>query len=178
MFYKTKLKDYVSLSPDLFEGDLNASIKEQIIRNYSEKTTEEFGLVVSVISVDSVGQGFKLPEDSSRHYIVDFTLLTYKPQLHEVIEGEVTSVTNFGVFVNMGIVDGLVHLSQTMIDQVSFSKVGSIQGSQTGQVLKAGDYVRASVIAVSFKDIRNVKIGLTMRQPGLGAYEWLKSAEE
>ena len=178
MFYKTKIKDYVDLNPDLFEGDLKDAIKEQIIRNYSDKTTEEFGLVVSVISVDGVGQGFKLPEDSSRHFVVEFTLLTYKPELHEVIDGEVTSVTNFGVFVSLGIVDGLVHLSQTMADQVSFSKVGSIQGSQTGQSLKVGDVVRASVVAVSFKDIRNVKIGLTMRQPGLGAHEWLEKASE
>ncbi|MFW6233381.1 MAG: DNA-directed RNA polymerase [Nanoarchaeota archaeon] len=178
MFYKTKLKDYVSLSPDLFDGDLNQAIEEQIIRIYSDKTTEEFGLVVSVISVDHIGQGFKLPEDSSRHYVVEFTLLTYKPKLHEVVNGEVTSVTNFGVFINVGILDGLVHLSQTMVDQVSFSKTGSIQGSQTGQTLKAGDYVRASVIAVSFKDIRNVRVGLTMRQPGLGAYEWLETAKE
>lgn len=177
MFYKTKVKDYVDLNPDLFEGNLKDAIKEQIIRNYADKTTEEFGLVVSVISVNEVGQGFKLPEDSSRHYVVEFTLLTYKPDLHEVIDGEVTSVTNFGVFVNMGVVDGLVHLSQTMSDQVSFSKVGSIQGSQTGQSLKVGDIVRASVVAVSFKDIRNVKIGLTMRQPGLGAHEWLASVK-
>lgn len=175
MFYKVKLKDYVDLSPDLFEGDLNESIKEQLIRDYSDKTTEDFGLVVSVISVDGIGQGFKLPEDSSRHYIVDFTVLSYKPELHEVIEGEVSSVTNFGVFVNMGIVDGLVHLSQTMVDQVSFSKTGVIQGSQTNQSLKTGDIVRASVVAVSFKDLRNIKIGLTMRQPGLGSLEWLKA---
>lgn len=175
MFYKVKLKDYVDLSPDLFEGDLAESVKEQLIRNYSDKTTEEFGLVISIISVDGIGQGFKLPEDSSRHYVVEFTLLSYKPEIHEVIEGEVSSVTNFGVFVNMGVIDGLVHLSQTMADQVSFSKVGSLQGSQTGQTLKTGDFVRASVVAVSFKDIKNVKIGLTMRQPGLGAHEWMKA---
>lgn len=174
MFYKTKLRDYVGLSPDLFKGNLEDSIKEQIIRNYSEKTSEEFGFVISVISVDSVGQGFKLPEDSSRHYVVEFTLLTYKPLLHEIVEGEVSSVTNFGVFVNLGIVDGLIHLSQTMFDQVSFSKTGIIQGSETGQTLKTGDKVRASVVAVSFKDVRNVKIGLTMRQPGLGNFDWLK----
>lgn len=172
MFYKFKLKDYVDLSPDLFEGDLNESIKEQLIRNYTDRTTEDLGLVVTVISVDSIGEGFKLSEDASRHYVVEFTLLTYKPELHEVVEGEVSSVTNFGVFVNLGVIDGLVHLSQTMVDQVSFSKTGIIQGSQTGQTLKAGSLVRASVVAVSFKDIRNVKIGLTMRQPGLGALEW------
>ena len=33
MFYRVKLKDYVDLSPELFEGDLNSSIKEQLNRN-------------------------------------------------------------------------------------------------------------------------------------------------
>ena len=172
MFYKTTLRDYVGLSPDLFDADLNEAIKEQLTRNYAEKTTEDLGLVVSVLSVDSIGEGFKLPEESSRFYIVEFTLITYKPELHEVIQGEVTSVTNFGVFVNLGVIEGLVHLSQTMADQASFSNTGVIQGSKTGQILKAGSEVRAAVVAVSFKDIRNVKIGLTMRQPGLGALEW------
>lgn len=175
MFYKAKIKDYVDLSPELFEGDLNESIKEQLSRNYKDKTAEDIGLVISVVSVDSVGEGFKLPEDPSRHYVVEFTVIAYKPEIHEVVEGEVSSVTNFGVFVNLGVIDGLVHLSQTMADQVSFSKTGSIQGSQTGQSLKVGDWVRASVVAVSFKDINNVKVGLTMRQPGLGAMEWLKA---
>lgn len=172
MFYKIKVKDYVDLSPDLFDGDLNGSIKEQLTRNYADKTTEELGLVITIIEVNSVGEGFKLPEDPSRHYVVEFTVLAYKPELHEVIEGEVTSVTNFGVFVSMGVIEGLVHLSQTMADQVSFSNTGMIQGAESGQTLKAGDIVKASVAAVSFKDIRNVKVGLTMRQPGLGANEW------
>jgi DNA-directed RNA polymerase subunit E' len=175
MFYKIKLKDYVDLSPELFGGNLNESIKEQLIRNYKEKTTEDFGLVITISSVDSIGEGFKLPEDASRHYVVEFTIITFKPELHEVIQGEVSSVTNFGVFVNLGMIDGMVHLSQTMIDQVSFSKVGSLQGSETGQTLKVGDKIKASVVAVSFRDIRNVKVGLTMRQPGLGAKDWLTS---
>jgi len=172
MFYKVKVKDYVALSPELFEGDLKESVKEQLIRFYSNKTTEDFGLVVTVVSVDNIGEGFKLPEDPGRYYVVEFTLLAYKPELHEIVEGEVSSVTNFGVFVNLGIIDGLVHLSQTMVDQVSFSKTGIIQGSETGQTLKAGDLVKAAVVAVSFKDIKNVKVGLTMRQPGLGSASW------
>ena len=62
-----------------------------------------------------------------------------------------------------------------MVDQVSFSKVGSLQGSTTGQTLKVGDNVRAAIVAVSFKDIKNVRVGLTMRQPGLGNLEWLSA---
>ena len=174
MFYKIEIEDYVALSPELFDGDLNESVKEQLTRVYANKTTEEFGLVISVLKVNDIGQGFKLPEDSSRYYVVKFEMLAYKPELHEVVEGEVSSVTNFGVFVNIGVIDGLTHLSQTMVDQVSFSNTGMIQGSQTGQTLKAGEMVRASVVAVSFKDIRDVKIGLTMRQPGLGALSWFE----
>ena len=177
MFYETQLKDYVDLSPDLFDGDLQESIQEQIMRNYANKTTEDLGLVITVLDVKTIGEGFKLPEDPSRHYVVEFTLLTYKPELHEVIEGKVSSVTNFGMFVNMGVLDGLVHLSQTMVDQVSFSNTGVLLGAQTGQTLKTEQHVRASVVAVSFKDIRNVKIGLTMRQPGLGAHEWLENEQ-
>ncbi|MFP4402600.1 MAG: DNA-directed RNA polymerase [Candidatus Nanoarchaeia archaeon] len=176
MFYETQVKDYVDLSPDLFDGDLQESIREQILRNYSNKTTEDLGLVITVLEVLTIGEGFKLAEDPSRHYEVEFTLLTYKPELHEVVEGDVSSVTNFGVFVNIGLLDGLIHLSQTMVDQVSFSNTGIILGSQTGQTLKAEQHVRASIVAVSFKDIRNVKIGLTMRQPGLGALEWLEKS--
>ena len=172
MFYKVKLKDYVNLSPDLFNGDLNESVKEQLVRDYSDKSSEDFGLIVTVVGVDNIGQGFKLPDDSARHYVVEFTVLANKPELHEVIRGPVTSVTNFGVFVDMGIIEGLVHLSQTMVDQVSFSETGIIQGTQTGQTLKTGDIVTASLVAVSFRDIRNIKIGMTMRQPGLGAANW------
>jgi len=175
MFYKIKLEDYVALSPEFFGENLEESIKEQLTKNYSDKTTEDFGLVVTVLDVDFVGEGFKLPEDPSRYYVVKFTIIAYKPELHEVIEGDVSSVTNFGVFVSLGILEGLIHLSQTMVDQVSFSKTGIIQGSQTGQTLKTGDLVRASVVAVSFKDMRNIKIGLTMRQPGLGSLSWMEN---
>jgi len=40
-------------------------------------------------------------------------------------------------------------------------------------VLRIGDQCRARIIAVSFKDVTNPKIGLTMRQAGLGKIEWI-----
>ena len=38
--------------------------------------------------------------------------------------------------------------------------------------MKVGDICRARIIAVSYKEITNPKIGLTMRQQGLGKPEW------
>ena len=69
----------------------------------------------------------------------------------------------------------MVHISQAMDDFVSFSKAGSLTGKQSNRSLKTGDYVRARIVAISFKDPRNPKIGLTMRQPYLGKKEWIEA---
>jgi len=44
--------------------------------------------------------------------------------------------------------------------------------------LKVGDVCRARIIAVSFKDVTNPKINVTMRQQGLGKLEWLEEEKE
>lgn len=50
-----------------------------------------------------------------------------------------------------------------------------IVGKENKRMLKSGEPVRARVVAVSLNELsaRESKIGLTMRQPGLGAHEWL-----
>ena len=74
-------------------------------------------------------------------------------------------MSEIGAVVNIGPVDGLVHISQTMDDFVDFSK-NTLTGRRTKSTVKAGDTVLASVIAVSTKGI--MKVGLTMRSAGLG----------
>ena len=175
MYYKLKLKDYIALQPDLFEEDLKTALKEQIVRDYSNKVSSEFGFVVSTLDIIKVGEGFKLPEDPSRHYIVEFEVITYILEMHEFSIGEVTSITDFGAFVDLGPIEGLIHLSQIMVDQCSVSNTGNIQGTKTGNTLKVGDLVKSSLVAISFKDLQNIKIGLTMRQPGLGLEGWAEA---
>jgi DNA-directed RNA polymerase subunit E' len=67
----------------------------------------------------------------------------------------------------------MIHISQTMDDFVSFAKEKVLTGKDTKRILKIDDICRARVIAVSYKDLANPKIGLTMRQQGLGKLEWL-----
>jgi DNA-directed RNA polymerase subunit E' len=67
----------------------------------------------------------------------------------------------------------MIHIGQTMNDFVSFSKDKSLQGKESKRSIKVGDKCFARVVAVSFKDITNPKIGLTMRQEGLGKLEWV-----
>lgn len=61
---------------------------------------------------------------------------------------------------------------------VSFSKEKTLSGKESKKTLKINDICRARIIAVSFKDPLNPKLGLTMRQQGLGKLDWLGEEEE
>jgi DNA-directed RNA polymerase subunit E' len=87
--------------------------------------------------------------------------------------GKIKDIADFGAFITIGPTEGMIHISQTMDDFVSFSKDKVLVGKETKRTLKVADRCRARIIAVSFKDISNPKLGLTMRQAGLGKDEWV-----
>jgi len=67
---------------------------------------------------------------------------------------------------------GMIHISQTMDDYVSFSTTSTLLGKDSKRVLKKKDICLARVVAISYK-ADAPKIGLTMRQPGLGKLDWI-----
>ena len=111
--------------------------------------------------------------DGAAFYNVTFEAIHYLPELNELVEGEVKDIAKFGAFIDFGAFEGMIHISQTMDDFVSFSKDGTLLGKDSNKVLKVGDKVRSRIIAISIKNIKDPKIGMTMRQPYLGKVEWL-----
>jgi DNA-directed RNA polymerase subunit E' len=61
---------------------------------------------------------------------------------------------------------------------MSYSKDGVLSGKESKKIVKQGDRVRARIITISTKQIQNAKVGLTMRQPGLGKLEWLEEGKK
>ena len=92
--------------------------------------------------------------------------------------GRIRDIVDFGAFITLGPMDGMIHISQTMDDFVSFSKEKTLAGKESKKTLKINDVCRARIIAVSFKDPLNPKLGLTMRQKGLGRLDWIEEEEE
>jgi DNA-directed RNA polymerase subunit E' len=78
---------------------------------------------------------------------------------------------------NLGVMKGMIHISQTMEDYVSFSSSNSLLGKDSKRVLKKKDACLARVVAISYKG-DTPKFGLTMRQPGLGKLEWIKEEKQ
>ena len=178
MFYKIELRDHIRVPPDLFNLDVNEAVIKGIKRRYDGFISKDLGIVIDISDVKDIGEGIIIPGDGASYYDATFELLTFKPELQEVVLGKIRDIVDFGAFINLGPIEGMMHISQTMDDFVSFSKDKTLAGKETKKVLKVGDSCRARIIAVSFKDAMNPKLGLTMRQQGLGRLDWIKEEEE
>jgi len=173
MFYLTEVEDYVRVEPRLFGLPTIEAVEQQLKEIYADYYDREIGKVVVVVDTLSVGEGIIIPGDGAAYYISNFRLLTWKPELHELVFGMIQEIANFGAFINMGVMKGMIHISQTMDDYVSFSKTNTLLGKASKRVLKPEDLCLARIVAISHKG-NEPKIGLTMRQPGLGKLEWIK----
>ena len=172
MFYKTEIKDHIRVPPNLFNMPVAEAILKRIRKKYENYVTKEIGLVIDVLDVKEIGQGVVIPGDGASYYDTNFELLTFKPDMQEVIFGEIKEIADFGAFMTIGPIDGMIHISQTMDDFVSFSKDKTLQGKESKKSLRIGDRCKARLVALSYKDLSNPKLGLTMRQPGLGRLDW------
>ncbi|MBT4166084.1 DNA-directed RNA polymerase [archaeon] len=175
MFYIVKVEDYVRVEPKLFGLETSDAVAKQLQEIYKSYHDKEIGEVIGIISVLEVGDGVIIPGDGAAYYNSKFKLLVWKPELQELVFGLVEEITNFGAFMNLGVMKGMIHISQTMDDYVSFSTTNTLLGKDSKKILKKKDPCIARIVALSYKG-DSLKIGLTMRQPGLGKLDWI--AEE
>lgn len=177
MYYLTEVEDYVRVDPRLFGLETLDAVEQQLKEIYKEYMDKELGKVIAVVSVMEVKDGIIIPGDGAAYYNSKFKLLVWRPELQELCYGIISEVVNFGAFIDLGMMRGMIHISQTMEDFVSFSKTNSLLGKATKRILKKGDLCIARIVAISYK-ADEPKIGLTMRQPGLGKIEWIKEEKK
>ncbi len=174
MFYRTEVKDHVRVPPELFNLSREEAVIKRIKKDYEGYISKDLGIVIDVDKINNINEGQVIPGDGAAYYETVFELLTFKPDLQEVMLGRIKDVADFGAFISLGPIEGMIHVSQTMDDFVSFSKDKVLLGKESKKSLKVGDKCKARIIAVSYKDITNPKLGLTMRQAGLGKIEWIE----
>ena len=177
MFYLAEIEDYVRVEPKLFGLATIGAVRQQLKDTYAEYISKDMGKVVEVVDVLEVGEGIIIPGDGAAYYKSKFKLLIWKPEIQELVYGVIAEITNFGAFINLGAMQGMIHISQTMDDYVSFSKSNTLVGKSGKKSLKKNDSCLARIVAISFRG-DEPKIGLTMRQPGLGKLEWISNEKK
>ncbi|MQL54704.1 MULTISPECIES: DNA-directed RNA polymerase [Acidianus] len=171
MFKIIKAKGVVRIPPEYFGEELDKIALEILKSEYQDKIFKDLGLVLGVLSAKASEEGQIIFGDGATYHEVEFELLTYVPALQEVVEGTVAEVDNYGIYVNLGPMDGLVHISQIADDTFKFDSTrGVLIGEKSKKVLQKGDLVRARIVTVSAVSSSGKlpRIGLTMKQPTLG----------
>ena len=177
MFNKITMNDTIRIDPTRFGQPLEDAAFEELRGKYEGLVDEELGYVISVVNLKVNPVGRIIPGDGGTHHPVTFSILTFFPELQEVMEGEVVEVADFGTFLRIGPVDALLHVSQLMDDFISYDeKQGVLLGRESGRTIQRGDLFRVRIVAVSFPRGRSSgKIGVTARQPFLGKLEWIEA---
>ncbi|WP_280536848.1 DNA-directed RNA polymerase [Halopenitus sp. POP-27] len=180
MYKRVRLTDTVEVPPKHLADVSNERVKALLQDKLEGRMDEDVGSVVSVIEVHDIGEGAVLPNRPGVYYEAEFDALTYDPDMQEVIDGTVVETVEFGAFVGIGPVDGLLHVSQITDEYLTFDGANQqLASSDSDKTLGVDDAVRARIVTKSIdeRNPRDSKIGLTAKQPGLGKHEWLESEQ-
>ena len=176
MYFLETKEDVIRIPPNRL-GEPFENLSSELTRgSFEGKVDSSAGYTLIVRKVNVIGDGRIVHGDGAVYQRVKFQALIYKPLLHEIVEGTVCEVMKFGAFIRFGPLDGLLHISQIMDDRIDVDLENRrFLGKDTKRDLRLGDPVRARIVSLSINERspRESKIGLTMRQPGLGKLEWI-----
>ena len=180
MYKLYKVKDVVRIPPELFGVDLEEAALRVLADRYIGYVDPEMGIIVAVFNVKVEREGRILPGDGATYHDATYEVLAFKPGVREVVEGVIVNAARYGAWVNIGPVEGLVHISQMMDEHVRFDpQRRAFIGENSGRIIEVGDAVRARVVSVSIPPVGGKpRIQLTMRQPYLGKLEWIEKQRE
>ncbi|MBI5253238.1 MAG: DNA-directed RNA polymerase [Euryarchaeota archaeon] len=195
MYRLVVLEDLIRVPPDKFGLPLT-EVVEDILKagyeytmhnklrregGYEGRLDKELGMILAVTKIIDIKDGTVIPGDGAAYHSTTFEALVFKPELHEILDVEIVEIVEFGAFVRLGPLDGLIHVSQITDDFIIHDvKRGALVGKESNKVLGVGDRVRARIVAASLnpEKSKESKINLTTRQPGLGKHEWLEEARK
>ncbi len=181
MYVKIRAVDVVRVPPERLGDDLQVVVTEMLQEKLEGRLDKKLGMLIAILDIVDIKEGRILIGDAGVYYETVFDALVFRPTMQGIVEGEVVEIVEFGAFVEIGPLDGLLHISQITDEYISYDEKGAkLVTRDTGRTLGEGDKLRARIVAISLneRDPSDSKIGLTMRQPGLGKLEWIEEDRE
>jgi len=181
MYKRVRLKDTVEVPPEHLADVTPTRVKHLLQDKLEGRMDEDAGSVVSIAEVHDVGDGTVLPNRPGVYYEAEFDAITFDPKMQEVVDGNVVEVVEFGAFVGIGPVDGLLHVSQISDEYLAYDAENQqLASTESDRTIGVGDAVRVRVVTKSIdeRNPRDSKIGLTAKQQGLGKHGWLEEERQ
>ena len=181
MYKRVRLKDTVEVPPRHLADVSPERVKRLLQDKLEGRMDETVGSVVSISEVHDIGDGTVLPSRPGVYYEAEFDAVTFDPQMQEVVDGTVVEVVEFGAFVGLGPVDGLLHVSQISDEYLAYDAENQqLASTESDASLGVDDAVRVRVVtkSVDERNPRDSRIGLTATQSGLGKHGWLREKRD
>ncbi len=136
--------------PDLL---VHRAIRHLIDKNKKKKfayTKQEMHVLAEHSSMTE-----RRAEEASRDVVQRMKCEYMKDKVGEVFDGTITSVTSFGLFVELDdvFVEGLVHVTALPGDYYHFDAIGHrLQGERTGKSYRLANRIKVKIVRVSVDD--------------------------
>lgn len=127
-----------------FPSNQNANVRRDTLLDYIGKK-----LLLRVIELEQSQNRLVLSQRAAQTQPGERAHILESLQPTDVITGEVTNITDFGVFIDLGGIEGLIHISE-----LSWGRV-----SHPGDIVKRGETVTAYVLETN-KDAGRVALSL------------------
>uniref|UniRef100_A0A7J2U4Z4 DNA-directed RNA polymerase subunit Rpo7 n=1 Tax=Ignisphaera aggregans TaxID=334771 RepID=A0A7J2U4Z4_9CREN len=175
MFRVFRLRDVVRVDPARMDKPLEEVVFEELRKKYEGLKDRTLGIIIAVTDINVDPMGYIPIGDGAPYHVTEFTVLSYVPIVNEVVEGTVETVGRSGITVNIGPIEGFVHIQQIADDEVSYEIARNIiMCKNTKKFVAHGDMVRARITSVSLGTLgRPPRVNMTMRQPYLGKLDWI-----
>lgn len=181
MYLQMNRNDVIRIPPERLGENLQ-KLAEELTRNTFEgRIVGDRSLIMLAANIKIVGDGRIVHGDGAVYQNVSYDAIIFRLDDQEIIEGSVCEVLKFGAFIRFGPLDGLLHISQVMDDHIDVDVDNQrLIGKETRRDIRLNNNVRARIVTVSVneRNPRESKIGLTMRQQGLGKLEWFEDEGE
>ncbi len=138
--------------PKVGSGD-----KEEILTKLKKLTNQNFQ--VKILSFESGTNKLIFSEKAAGDIVQQEKIKKYK--IDDILEGEITGIVDFGLFMNLGEVEGLVHISEVSWDHVDDLKA----------IYKVGQKIKVKIISID-----NNRISLSIKK--LSPDPWIKEVEK
>ena len=160
MYMKVHREDTVRIPPDMLGVNIEEVIDELTHINFEGKMNHEGQMTILTMNVVRVGEGRIAHGDAGVYQNVTFDALVFKPVMYEVVWGTVCEVLKYGVFVRIGPLDGLLHISQLMDDHIDVDLANErLVGKESKRDVRVGDRCYIGHGAILRGDYGTIEIG-------------------
>lgn len=169
---ESNLKRNIAIEPHLLNCNISRIIKDKVWDKMKTVCSGEFGFVLRLNSINSIGMGTIDTDSGTVVYPVGFTITSFKPVVGDVAIACITAVSKSGFFSQLGPLEIFVphtHIPDSYeynYTDEDLQQSGGIFKSELTTISK-GEFVRIKICAIQKMDIQQIFESLSIqdRQP-------------